>query len=230
MQLAKIITEIYTPYFIKKEKKEERKRRAILLYFLEKNLTSLFGKKEFSPLEIEFMRTNINQNEAIIFLFNGKKYNILVDHLNRLTMDNQEEGILFRITLDEEESENFLVTGDDEKKIKEYQKIDVQQEIFSYHKTRISDTLEINYQTMIAKSTKVVTEGRRERVKCFSSQEQKSYEKKKGFSFIEKFLNTDILFIQKENYNDSLLYYLPEIFEDLERRCNEATPLRRKLR
>ncbi len=227
MQLVDALTKIFTPQIAEENKKIEFQQIKIILgYFLEKNIKGIFKRVEFSPLEMKVRRTNEKGKENVYIEFGNTEYYIFLDNKNHLIMKNNSKGgILFRIDFNGDTAENYLVTKEDAFMIKEYQEMNLEIPVFSYHKSKEGIMIDIYSKTVKAKPKEKMSLNKTERLEIRSVEETRTNAFENWWN---KIFKKDTIIIQKERREESLLYHLPEIYESLEEKSETLTPVRRK--
>lgn len=139
--------------------------------------------------------------------------------------NNSKGGILFRIDFNGDTAENYLVTKEDAFMIKEYQEMNLEIPVFSYHKSKEGIMIDIYSKTVKAKPKEKIYPSNIERLEIRSVEETRTNAFENWWN---KIFRKDTLVIQKESAEESLLYHLPEIYGTLEEKSETLTPVRRK--
>lgn len=118
------------------------KNREIIKYFLDNNITSIFGKTTFkidsfneSNSEINIIKFK-NNNKPIIRIINENMHFDFLKYNDELVLFNRQTGLkLFKISLKNNIYQNILVSIDEPNIVSEIQKYDLDTEVFEYTKT-----------------------------------------------------------------------------------------------
>ncbi len=199
----------------------ENKSKAVLYYLIERNILIHLNIKE---IESENIKIVVGERLTIYNL--GKKYFLKIEQMNRISLIDELNNILFRIDVTKEGIKNFSNFIRDEKNSHEYIKINPQEESYDYSTISISQTQEV-YSTIVRAKRKENTSKRKE----YFQVEYHIPEKFRQFDLqpTKKATKPDsIVILKKESLGES--NYYNTIMKALKQKNEEKGPIRIKLK
>lgn len=199
----------------------ENKSKAVLYYLIERNILMHLNIKE---IEGENIKIVVGERLTIYNL--GKTYFLKIEQMNRISLIDELNNILFRIDITKEEMKNFSHLIREEKNIQEYIKINLQEEIYDYSTVSKSKTQEV-YSTIVRAKKKENTSKRKE----YFQVEYHIPEKFRQFDLqpTKKATKPDsIVILKKESLGES--NYYNTIMKALKQKNEEKGPVRIKLK
>ncbi len=199
----------------------ENKSKAVLYYLIERNILMHLNIKE---IESENIKIVVGERLTIYNL--GKKYFLKIEQMNRISLIDELNNILFRIDITKEEMKNFSHLIREEKNIQEYIKINLQEETYDYSTVSKSKTQEV-YSTIVRAKKKENTSKRKE----YFQVEYHIPEKFRQFDLqpTKKATKPDsIVILKKESLGES--NYYNTIMKALKQKNEEKGPVRIKLK
>lgn len=199
----------------------ENKSKAVLYYLIERNILA-----HFEGNEIDNENIKIVAGERLTIYNLGKKYFLKIEQMNRISLIDEFDNILFRIDITKEEIKNFSHLIREEKNIQEYIKINLQEETYDYSTVSKSKTQEV-YSTIVRAKKKENTSKRKE----YFQVEYHIPEKFRQFDLqpTKKATKPDsIVILKKESLGES--NYYNTIMKALKQKNEEKGPIRIKLK
>lgn len=199
----------------------ENKSKAVLYYLIERNILMHLNIKE---IESENIKIVVGERLTIYNL--GKTYFLKIEQMNRISLIDELNNILFRIDITKEEMKNFSHLIREEKNIQEYIKINLQEETYDYSTVSKSKTQEV-YSTIVRAKKKENTSKRKE----YFQVEYHIPEKFRQFDLqpTKKATKPDsIVILKKESLGES--NYYNTIMKALKQKNEEKGPVRIKLK
>ena len=106
----------------------------ILDYYLNKNLTTIFGKTIFEENEIDIMKINESDKDLEVNV-GGEEYQITMDNVEAITLKSVKSPVAFKITSKNGIMSNFLVNCNNNEMVTEKQNVNMgEDEYYEYKK------------------------------------------------------------------------------------------------